>query len=578
MSNFLDSLGFTSGIDVYVTISCTNWLEMAVLEPGGNGIKHYFREPLEYDEAKREITNYEDFKNKLNKLFQACGVVASKANVYFSLPTIWFGYKDNLPLMVDDEALKNIVIGELEQTFIFKRQDPVPFWFDAPSVDTETKSIFYTAIQSEAMTSISNAFKELGANLISIDCSLFADLRGLIAVGPGQDLIDSGQQWSLMIVNNSGFQLFSLQGNDFLEYYEEPLPIKSYEGEEIYSAIDNAAQIALMSSMSSTLVIISETDLVSAEILGSRLQFNGQMITVEDNKYRTTPLAEICTTLKTEKQSQVSLHLIGRLANDEMFPIFANFLTLVEGYTRSDLLEIPLGNEKMLVLTPPKAMLWSLGILAIVVIPLSVLWFATGALNNKYVNELEELKVKVTNVDTELAQYDVKEGPKFDPIDQIEKVLKSNRMKIMAYSALGDSIPQDLYLNYFMTGDSGLIDIQGCAASVDDVYSFYQNMKDSLAGSNLRLSKLDLKSESIDEVINGVGGTLDSSPYVFEITNMDESQLTSFMNNLTGKGNDNAQNATTENNADDKTKGQQSRRLLRKAQPANTQQPQQQQQ
>lgn len=575
MSNFLDSLGFTSGIDVYVTISSTNWLEMAVLEPGGNGIKHYFREALEYDEAKREIADYEDFKNKLNKLFQACGVVASKANVYFSLPTIWFGYKDNLPLMVDEEALKNIVIGELEQTFIFKRQDPVPLWFDAPSVDSDTKSVFYTAIQSEAMTSIANAFKELGANLLSIDCSLFADLRGLIAVGPGQDLIDSGQQWSLMIVNNSGFQLFGLQGNDFLEYYEEPLPIKSYEGEEIYSAIDNAAQIALMSSLSSTLVIISETDLVSAEILGSRLQFNGQMITVEDNKYRTTPLAEICTTLKTEKQSQVSLHLLGRLANDEMFPIFANFLTLVDGYTRSDILEIPLGNDKMLVLTPPKAMLWSLAILAIVVIPLSVLWFGSTALNNKYMNELEELKIKVSNIDTQLEQYDVKDGPKFDPIDQIEKVIMNNRMKIMAFSALGDSIPQNLYLNYFMTGASGFIDVQGCADSVDDVYLFYQNLKDSLAGSNLRLSKLDLKSESIDQVINGGGGSLDSAPYVFEITNMDESQLTSFMNTLTGKESENKAEAPTEDNPDDKNKQPQRRRPVRNAQGGNSQQPQQ---
>ena len=576
MSNFLDSLGFTSGIDVYVAISPTNWLEMAVLEPGGSGIKNYSREPLEYDEAKREIANYEDFKAKLHKLFQACGVVASKANVYFSLPTIWFGYKDNLPLIVDDEAMKTIVTGELEQTFIFKRQDPIPFWFDAPSTDSDTKSIFYSAIQSDAMTSITGAFKELGANLLSIDCSLFADLRGLIAVGPGQDLIDSGQQWSLMVVNNSGFQLFGLQGNEFVEYYEEPLPIKSYEGEEIYSAIDNAAQIALMSSLSSTLVIISETDLVSAEILGSRLQFNGQMITVEDNKYRTTPLAEICTTLKTEKQSQVSLHMIGRLANDEIFPICANFLTLVDGYTRSDILEIPLGNDKMLALTPQKAVIWSLGIMAIIVIPLVLILLITSALNNKYVNELEELKMKVSNLDAQLTQYNVDDGPKFDPIDEIEKVIKSNRIKIMAYSALGESIPQNLYLNYFMAGNGGMIDIQGAAGSVEDVYMFFQNMKDSMAGSNLRLSKLDLKSESVDDVING-GGSIDGAPYVFEITNMDEGQLKSFMDVLTGKEvpqDMQEANAAANDNANQKT----GRKRRARNNNANQAQPQPQQQ
>ncbi len=538
MANFLDSLGFSGNTNVYVTISPTNWLEMAVLEQDGSAIKNYAREQLEYDEAKRKIADYEEFKSKLHKLFQACGVVASKANVFFSIPTVWFGYKDGLPLIVDDEALKNIVIGELEQTFIFKKEDPIPMWFDAPSIDSDTRGIFYTAIQADDLNSIGTAFKELGASLIGLDCSLFSDLRSLIAIGPGAELVDSGQQWSLMFVNNSGFQLFSLQGNNFTEYYEEPLPIKSYEGEEIYSAIDNAAQIALMSSNSSTLVIISETDLVSAEILGSRLQFNGKMITVEDNKYRTTPLHDVCMSLKTEKQSQVSLHLIGRLVNDDLFPINANFLTQVSGYARNDILEIPLSGDKILVLTPQKAMLWSLAFLAIVVIPLAVVFFVSSMLSNKYLNNLEELKTQVANVDNELRQYDVAkdDGPKFDPKTQIEKVLKNNRLKIMAFSSLGDSVPKNLYLNYFMTGNSGFVDVQGCSDTVEDVYVFYQGLKDSLIETKLRLNKLDLKSESVDDVINGAGSG--SSPYIFEITNMDEGQLSSFMESLRNKGND----------------------------------------
>ena len=51
-----------------------------------------------------------------------------------------------------------------------------------------------------------------------------------------------------------------MQGKRILEYFEEPLPLKSYEGEEIYSEIENAVQIALMSTPSTSLVIVSETD------------------------------------------------------------------------------------------------------------------------------------------------------------------------------------------------------------------------------------------------------------------------------------------------------------------------------
>lgn len=104
-----------------------------------------------------------------------------------------------------------------------------------------------------------------------------------------------------------------------------------------------------------------------------------------------------------------------------------------------------------------------------------------------------------------------------------------------------------------MTGDNGYVDIQGCANSVEDVYIFFQNLKDSLISSKLRLNKLDLKAGSLDTVINSTASTIDDAPYVFEITNMDDSQLQSFMGNLTGAttgegGDANAANQPAGNN------------------------------
>lgn len=46
----------------------------------------------------------------------------------------------------------------------------------------------------------------------------------------------------------------------------------------------------------------------------------------------------------------------------------------------------------------------------------------------------------------------------------------------MAYAALGESIPKDIYLTYFMTTDDGKINIKGCADSVEDVYVFFKNL------------------------------------------------------------------------------------------------------
>ena len=50
--------------------------------------------------------------------------------------------------------------------------------------------------------------------------------------------------------------------------------------------------------------------------------------------------------------------------------------------------------------------------------------------------------------------------------------------------------------------------------------------------SRLRLSKLDVKTGSLDAIVNSTASTVDDAPYVFEITNMSEGELRSFMNRL----------------------------------------------
>ena len=102
----------------------------------------------------------------------------------------------------------------------------------------------------------------------------------------------------------------------------------------------------------------------------------------------------------------------------------------------------------------------------------------------------------------------------------------------MAYAALGESIPQNLYLTYFLTADEGKINIKGCADSVEDVYVFFKNLKDSLLESQLRISKLDLKAGSLDKVVNSTASTIDNAPYIFEITNMTDAQIKAHMKNL----------------------------------------------
>lgn len=546
-------LGLGGGIDVYVSVSPACGLEMMAVDKHGN-VKSYAQTPLDYNEAQREIANYDDFKTSLETLFQMRNINPAKAKIHLSVPTVWFGSKEGLPLLLDDPAITNVVIGDLEQTYIFKRKEPMPYWFDAlASTNSDSRNVFYTAVQKEAVDQIREILTSMGATLVSVDCSLFADLKALYVTGIAAEQMQDGYSWSLMIVNNSGFQMIGLQGKKILEYYEEPLPIKSYEGEEIYAAIENAAQIALMSTPSSALVVLSETDLVSAEILAGRLQFSGKTIFVEDNQFRKEPLMEMSLNILSEDQIKVSLHAIGAYQPAGVMPVDVNFLA--EGgkaKPETAVIELNLGGGKVLELTPNKACVIVIIIGLIIMAPIGLAYYITGNMLAKKQAESAALDTQITQLDEQLKKYETKkEDNSFDPIAEIEKVLKFNRSKIMAYAALGESIPPNLYLTYFMTGNDGQIDIKGCADSVEDVYIFFKNLKDSLVESELRLKQLDLKNGSLDTVINNTASTIDNAPYIFEITNMNDTQLQVFMNQLAGKATEAATNTT--NNAANNT-------------------------
>ena len=521
--------GFGGGTDVYVTISPACGMEMIELDKHGN-VKSYAQTPIDYNEALREIANYDDFKTGLETLFKMRNINPAKANVHLSLPTVWFGTKEGLPLLLDDNAITNIVIGELEQSFIFKRKEPLPFWFDAlASSNSDSRNVFYTAIQADAVNKIREILTAMGATLISVECSLFAALKGLNVTGIAAEQMQEGHSWSLMIINNSGFQMLGMQGKRILEYYEEPLPLKSYEGEEIYSAIENAAQIALMSTPSSSLIILSETDLVSAEILAGRLQFGGQTLFVEDNQFRKEPLMEMSLNVLSDDQIKVSLHSIGSITPAGLMPVDVNFIA-EKGKAKVEVAVINIGS---LELTPAKASVLVTILLAILMTPMGIGCWFTNDLAIKTQEKNMDLDNQITQLDSQLKEFEKEKGDTaFDAIAEIERVLKNNRTKIMAYAALGESIPKDIYLTYFMTTDDGKINIKGCADSVEDVYVFFKNLKDSLIESKLRLSKLDLKAGSLDTVVNSTISTIDTAPYIFEITNMNDNELKSFFSKL----------------------------------------------
>lgn len=523
LNDLLAQLGAGSREFVYVSVTPGVGLEIIQIDPSIKSVKAYGYKPLEYSDSMREISNYDNFKAALQELFTELNI-NPRCNVVLNLPMVHFG-KIDLPLLLNDDGVNEAITSEVEQSYIFKRCEPVISWFEAAtSTASDTRTIFYSAVQKPAIDKIKDVLSELGATLSGVDVSLLSILRALSYADLTETQMTDGTIWNLMILNSNGYSLVSMSGKNIVDYYEEPLALKTYELEEIYDVINASAQIALMNFPTNYLYIVSETDLVSAEHLASKLQIEGAIDFLDNNSFRKREVLPVSLNILPDQASKISLESIGigisKIAN---YPIKLDFSgNKVSESTGEETISFHFnGNEIVLTETVMKKI--SGVIAAILIVPSLIAMLALPKVLKAKQDKLNDINTQIQNVDNEIKQLtdEASASGNFVVKKEIERVLKNNRAKLMSYSALGESVPKNLWITYFMAKDDGKIDIKGVSEDVEDIYLFFKNMKDSLIDTQLRLHKLEMQSASIDDAVSSTV----PSAYEFEITNMTDAEL-----------------------------------------------------
>lgn len=69
------------------------------------------------------------------------------------------------------------------------------------------------------------------------------------------------------------------------------------------------------------------------------------------------------------------------------------------------------------------------------------------------------------------------------------------------------------------------IDIIGRATNVENVYTFYKNMKMSVIDSDLRLNRLEMSADSVGNLVVEDLNSIKPTFYEFEITNLTDDEL-----------------------------------------------------
>lgn len=528
LNNILSQLGVGSKDTVYLSVTPGVGLELIQLDTSSRTVKNYAYRPLEYNESLRELVDIEAFKNAVTELFAELKINI-KSNVVLNLPMVLFGGKE-LPLLLADDAVTEALTSEVEQSYIFKRYEPVISWIDANNSQSgDMRKLFYSAIQKNTIDDIKNALTELGATLSGVEMSLTSILKALAFSGLAEEQMKENISWNLMLITQSGYSICSMIGKNIVDYYEEPLAIKSFEGDEIYNAINASAQITLMSYPANYLYVISETDMVSAELLSKRLQTDGIVNFWENNSFKKQDALPVSLEVLEETAHKISLEAIGiAVGSNVNMPVKFNFLS---GSASEGAIDDP--NEPVHVvlgttefdISPNAARNVALAAAVVLLIPAIIAFMVVPMVAKQKQTLLDDVNAKLQQTDAEIKRLHEEQNKQndFDVNAEIKKVLGNNRSKLMAYTALGESVPKKLWVTYFVAKDDGKFDIKGDSSNVEDIYLFFRNMKDSLISTKLRLHKLEMKTESVDEAV-----TIDPNQptdYEFEITNMTSAEL-----------------------------------------------------
>ena len=523
LNSILAQLGVGQKETVYLSVTPGVGLELIKLDIPSRSVKNYAYRPLEYNEAVREITDMEAFRTAVTELFAELAI-PPKSNVVLNVPMVLFGNAD-YSLMLGDDAISTALTSEVEQSYIFKRYDPLISWTDSTNVKSgDTRKLYYTAIQKNVVENIKTTLADLGYNLVGLEMSLTSILKALAFSGITEEQMQDGVSWNLMLVSSNGYSVCSMLGKSIIDYYEEPLAIKSFEDDEIYNAISSSAQITFMSYPANYLVVVSETDMVSAELLSKRLPVEANISFIENNSFKKQDVLPVSLDVLEDVAHKISLEAIGiAVGNAVNMPEKFNFLASSSDVVADDLNEpvhIKIGSNEYDI-SPNTATKVSAILSAIIIIPTILAFIGIPAIEKQKQTKLSEVNSKLEQVNSEIKKYQnaQNQSGNFDEGTEIKKVLSNNRSKLMAYSALGESVPKNLWVTYFVTKEDGKIDIKGESKSVEDIYLFFRNMKDSLINTQLRLHKLQMKTGSVDDAVNV------SNNYEFEITNMTDAEL-----------------------------------------------------
>ncbi len=500
---------------VGISVTPNIGVEVLITDRKSNQVIKYGRRFIEYNFSTREIQDYGAFKAAIIDLFNELDI-NPKSNVFLTLPNVHFDFM-NLPLIIGDDAISNAILAKAEESYIFKRVEPVSAWLDInTNTNTDTRHIVYSSFQKTVIDEIKDVFADIGSNLVGIESSYSAILRGVYFSNLCSQEIAENYSWNVLLINTNSYAIFSLVGTRLVDYQEVPLAIKSFSYEEAYQAITTSVSQILPNYPAKKLLIVSQADDICAEVLKTQIIFDEKIETIDCNKYSKRPFVDVAPEITSKEASSITLSALGA-ANSQMSDFLVLNILGKGTASQQTLYATFMLFDKEILVTPDFIRGIAVVIFLIVLLLCALLLGLLNLLSGVQDKNLRDYKSRTSAAENSIKEFQ-NQGGVVDIDAIVNEIMSANKQAIRFYDSLASDIPGNLWLTYYYNKDGDKVAVEGISSTINDIYGYYKSLKVISPQSSIKLNRLQVVSGPLDDmdiVVNDAQKIFD-----FEIANI----------------------------------------------------------
>ncbi len=521
---------FKKSVIVGVSVTPEVGLEVAQIDFASQTVLKYGIRPLDFDINRREIADLDIFKEALQDLLLELQI-PKNAEIALNIPSVVFNVKD-YPAALDELQISSAIEEELAENFFFKNSEPSIDATRLPNSSIQFNKIAYVAAQKTMLLEIAMIIKDLGYKLLAIDTSVNSTLNALIY--KERVNVEPNTSWVLLIVESFCCRVISMSGRNYVDSFEERISIGAVLGDaENYSTVINAVAPLLKNLPSSYLCVVSKTNIISAEVLASKLTYSAPIIHQEANSLSQEAFLELAPSVDESLATTVSLDIIGA----SIYRDFAQYTAIHFNLFNKSLGDIYISEQppelniagRVYILSYENLIKTFVILFFVIVIPVAIGFGYLFTAINAEKNKRDELDAKIAQIKKFLKDNEDISTDLFDEGSEIRIGLGHNKNIYSYYTIVGTEIPKKLWLTRLKLSDKTTI--EGQADNLESVYAFFRSIKDYNPESAIKLQKLGLASsskiESIDQNIesfdtDSILTSLNADFYEFRISDEPE--------------------------------------------------------